>query len=61
MISYNFPKIWESCLQFNIEQKPEEFKALLDFLHTNSKKRIALEIGSNYGGFAAGLCEILTK
>jgi predicted O-methyltransferase YrrM len=61
MNSYNFQNIWDSCLQFNIEQKPEEFKALLDFLNANSKKRIALEIGSNYGGFAAGLCELFDK
>jgi len=61
MTGYNFPNIWESCLQFNIEQKPEEFKSLLDFLNANSKKRIALEIGSNYGGFAAGLCELFDK
>lgn len=61
MSNFDFIKTWESCLQFNIEQKPEEFKSLLDFLNVNSKKRIALEIGSNYGGFAAGLCELYDK
>ena len=61
MNGYNFQNIWDSCLKFNIEQKPEEFKSLLDFLNVNSKKRIALEIGSNYGGFAAGLCELFDK
>ena len=29
-MSYNFNQIWEKCLSFNIEQKPEEFKGLLD-------------------------------
>jgi len=61
MSEYNFDKIWETCLSFNIEQKPSEYKRLLDFLNKNSKKRIALEIGSNYGGFAAGLCELFDK
>lgn len=58
MNGYNFEKIWDICLSYNIEQKPDEFKKLIDFLVENSNKKIALEIGSNYGGVAAGLCEI---
>lgn len=58
MVKYDFQKIWDECLLFNIEQKPEEYKKLLDFLNDNSKKRYALEIGSNYGGTSVGLCNL---
>ena len=37
MSNFDFIKTWESCLQLNIEQKPEEFKSLLDFLNVNYK------------------------
>tara|TARA_R110000868_G_scaffold138557_3_gene352766 strand:- start:353 stop:1654 length:1302 start_codon:yes stop_codon:yes gene_type:complete len=57
-MSYNFNQIWEKCLSFNIEQKPEEFKGLLDFLNQTKNKKYALEIGSNYGGTSFGLCHI---
>ncbi len=57
-MSYNFDEVWNTCLLFNIEQKPEEYKPFLDFLFDNSKKKYALEIGSNYGGTACGLCHI---
>ena len=57
-MSYNFNLIWEKCLSFNIEQKPEEFKELLDFLNQTKNKKYALEIGSNYGGTSFGLCHI---
>lgn len=57
-MEYNFNKIWGKCLEFNIEQKPEEFKGLLDFLSLSKNKKYALEIGSNYGGTALGLCHI---
>jgi predicted O-methyltransferase YrrM len=53
-----FLNLWETCLEFNIEQKPEEFKQLLDLLETQKSKRWALEIGSNYGGTTRALCEI---
>jgi len=57
-MEYNFKEIWEKCLDFNIEQKPEEFKKLLDFLNGTKNKRYALEIGSNYGGTTFGLCHL---
>ena len=57
-MEYNFNHIWEKCLPFNIEQKPEEFKKLLDFLSKNKNKKYALEIGSNYGGTSFGLCHL---
>lgn len=60
-MSYNFDLIWNNCLSFNIEQKPDEYKSLLDLLYNKSNRKIALEIGSNYGGFAAGLCEIFDQ
>lgn len=56
--SYHFENIWNECVSFNIEQKPEEFKKLLDFLNDNSKLKFALEIGSNYGGTTVGLCNL---
>jgi len=49
-MEYNFNHIWEKCLPFNIEQKPEEFKKLLDFLSKNKNKKYALEIGCYDGG-----------
>jgi hypothetical protein len=55
---YNFNVIWEECLQYNIEQKPEEFKMLMDTLAEMPNRRYALEIGSNCGGFVAGLCNL---
>jgi hypothetical protein len=57
-MEYNFNQIWENCLDFNIEQKPEEFKLLLDLLNNSKNKKYALEIGSNYGGTAFGLCHL---
>jgi predicted O-methyltransferase YrrM len=57
-MEYNFNKIWEKCLAFNIEQKPEEFKGLLDLLASSDNRKYALEIGSNYGGTSFGLCHI---
>lgn len=57
-MEYNFKEIWEKCLPFNIEQKPEEFKQLLDFLFQTKNKKYALEIGSNYGGTSFGLCHL---
>lgn len=57
-MEYNFNEIWEKCLPFNIEQKPEEFKQLLDFLSRTKNKKYALEIGSNYGGTSFGLCHL---
>jgi predicted O-methyltransferase YrrM len=57
-MEYNFNQIWEKCLGFNIEQKPEEFKKLMDFLNDTKNKRYALEIGSNYGGTTFGLCHL---
>jgi len=58
---YNFDFIWEECVQYNIEQKPEEYKGLLDLLNDRSRKRYALEIGSNYGGTTAGFCRLFDK
>lgn len=58
---YNFDTIWNSCLQFNIEQKPEEFKMFLDHLNKTKKKKYALEIGSNFGGTSVGLCHLYEK
>ena len=57
-MEYNFKNIWEKALFYNIEQKPEEIKMLLDFLNNTKNKRYALEIGSNYGGTAYSLCHL---
>jgi predicted O-methyltransferase YrrM len=58
---YDFNKVWTDCLLFNAEQKPEEFKSLLDFLVLHCNRGNALEIGSNYGGTTVGLCHIFNK
>jgi predicted O-methyltransferase YrrM len=57
-MEYDFKNIWEKALFYNIEQKPEEIKMLLDFLNNTKNKRYALEIGSNYGGTAYSLCHL---
>lgn len=56
-----FIDIWNECIEFNIEQKPEEYKALLELLDAKCKKGYALEIGSNYGGTTAGFCRLFDK
>lgn len=56
-----FLDVWNECVDFNIEQKPEEYLKLFEFLKKNSKKRYALEIGSNYGGTTAGFCSLFEK
>lgn len=56
-----FLDIWNECLTFNIEQKPEEYKQLLELLDNNWKHGYALEIGSNYGGTTAGFCRLFKK
>jgi hypothetical protein len=43
-MEFNFKEIWEKCLPFNIEQKPEEFKQLLDFLFQTKNKKYAGQI-----------------
>lgn len=54
----NFEEIWAQCVEFNIEQKPEEYKQLINLLQSKSSKKYALEIGSNYGGTTVGFCNI---
>jgi len=54
----DFNNLWEKCLDYNIEQKPEEFKQFLEVLSNQKNKRYALEIGSNYGGTSYALCHI---
>lgn len=56
-----FLNIWNECVEFNIEQKPEEYKQLLGLLDSRCKKGYALEIGSNYGGTTAGFCRLFKK
>lgn len=58
MTQEDFLILWDKCLGFNVEQKPEEFKQFVDLLETLKSKRWALEIGSNYAGTARALCEI---
>ncbi len=53
-----FDEIWNQCIEFNIEQKPEEYKGLINLLNSKSSKKYALEIGSNYGGTTVGFCNI---
>jgi predicted O-methyltransferase YrrM len=60
-MNYNFNTIWNSCLKFNIEQKPEEFKLFLDHLSNTKKRKYALEIGSNFGGTSVALCHLYEK
>jgi hypothetical protein len=57
----NLEEIWNQCLDFDIEQKPEEFSDFFNFLFTQKKRKCALEIGSNFGGMAYGLCNIYEK
>jgi predicted O-methyltransferase YrrM len=57
-MNYNFSEIWSKCLNYNIEQKPEEFEKLLDLLDSKKSKKYALEIGSNFGGTAYALCHL---
>jgi hypothetical protein len=54
----DFNNLWEKCLDYNIEQKPEEFKQFLEVLSNQKNKKYALEIGSNYGGTSYALCHI---
>lgn len=61
MDELTFKNIWDECVEFNIEQKPEEYKGLLDLLESKCKKGYALEIGSNYGGTTAGFCRLFKK
>lgn len=53
--------IWNECLDFDIEQKPEEFSHLFSFLFRQERKKCALEIGSNFGGMAYGLCHLYER
>ena len=56
-----FSQVWDGCLEFNIEQKPEEFKLLWDFLSKRAEKKCALEIESNYGGTTFALCNLFDQ
>lgn len=53
-----FEELWNQCIEFNIEQKPEEYKQLIELLNSKANKKYALEIGSNYGGTTVGFCNI---
>jgi predicted O-methyltransferase YrrM len=57
-MSKSLTEIWNKCLEYNIEQKPEEYIGLLDFIIKNNRRINCLEIGSNYGGTSAGFCNI---
>jgi predicted O-methyltransferase YrrM len=54
-------EIWNKCLEYNIEQKPEEYLALLEHLILNNKRSNCLEIGANYGGTSAGFCCVFER
>ena len=56
-----FEIIWEKCLEYNIEQKPEEFVEFINLLQTQKRKKFALEIGSNFGGTSVALCHVYEK
>jgi predicted O-methyltransferase YrrM len=56
-----FIDIWNECCEFNIEQKPEEYRQLLELLELKCKKGAVLEIGSNYGGTTVGFCRMFNK
>lgn len=58
MTEETFLDIWNECVGFNIEQKPEEYRGLLETLEANCRKGYALEIGSNYGGTTIGFCRL---
>ena len=58
MNEQTFTEIWNECVEFNIEQKPEEYKGLIELLSNKERKGYALEIGSNYGGTTAGFCRL---
>lgn len=59
--NYTFQEVWEKCLDYNIEQKPEEFEKLFELLSGQKRKKYALEIGSNFGGTTFALCHIYEK
>ena len=58
---HNFGEIWKGCLDYNIEQKPEEFEQLFNLLVSQKEKKYALEIGSNFGGTTFALCHLFEK
>lgn len=60
MNEQTFQDIWTECLEFNIEQKPEEYKQLLSLLESRKTKQYVLEIGSNYGGTTVGFCRLFS-
>lgn len=57
----DFKNIWQKCLGYNIEQKPEEFEQLITLLDSQKRKKYALEIGSNFGGTSVALCHLYEK
>lgn len=54
----NFNNIWQKCLEYNIEKKPEELKELLNLLEKQTRKKYALQIGTNLEVMSLALCYV---